>query len=488
MSISQHRRPTTESLLGLERALRQSGIATDASLASRRRASRDFSWLSPVLAKALPRGVADLVVRPLNRRQLTTCIEVAIGHHTPVTLRGRGTGNYAQSVPLEGGMVIDTTGVRQVLAIETGWITAEAGASMRLLERTARKSGQELTITPTTFESTLGGFLAGGSGGLGSLEHGLTTDGFVGDLEVLAADQWLTNTRLHSQYDSSAANPWLGSCGTIGIITSARVRLTRAQQWVGVTATTKRLEDAIALGQLLLKLDIPMRLLSVTDSALASLLGQDLTPGASLRALVSAPVLGHVIDLIRDHGATPGPNGVTVANTVVRLSFNHVTLHANSRHPSLIHLQLSGPELTTKLAAIKRAVPGALLHLDAITAAGVRDFIGLMLIEFRGLDRLQGVVDTLENIGIVVQNPHSWRVEDIDGLRARHATAFDPYGILNPGKLQRPTSPGSHPSDPRRALRISPQETRHQLSSSNRMDATAKAALLPTWAMSGGRV
>ena len=64
----------------------------------RRVKSRDFYWYSPVLKRQLDHCIADLIVQPSDREQLKQVIKLVVTYQIPITLRGRGSGNYGQAV------------------------------------------------------------------------------------------------------------------------------------------------------------------------------------------------------------------------------------------------------------------------------------------------------------------------------------------------------------------------------------------------------
>src|SRR5262245_66303946 len=63
-------------------------------------ASADWAHMSPVLNPMLPGGVADLVVHPPDADGIAAAVGAAHRHRVPVTVRGQGTGNYGQGIPL----------------------------------------------------------------------------------------------------------------------------------------------------------------------------------------------------------------------------------------------------------------------------------------------------------------------------------------------------------------------------------------------------
>ena len=134
-----------------------------------KRKSRDFYWYSPVLKRKLDKCYGDLLVRPRNQEDLVRILALAFAWKLPVTLRGGGTGNYGQCVPLNGGLIIETTGLDRILETGTDQVREEAGCNIFRLNQALRAKGRELPVFPSTERmATIGGFIGGGSGGTGS--------------------------------------------------------------------------------------------------------------------------------------------------------------------------------------------------------------------------------------------------------------------------------------------------------------------------------
>ncbi len=92
-----------------------------------KRLSRDFHWFSPLLTEQLAGKQADAVVRPRDEEELRQLVCACAQHQLPLTLRGSATGNYGQLVPLEGGLLVDMTGLNQIVALGNGTVRAQAG-------------------------------------------------------------------------------------------------------------------------------------------------------------------------------------------------------------------------------------------------------------------------------------------------------------------------------------------------------------------------
>ena len=142
-----------------------------------RQKSHDFHWYSPVLTRELQNCLADVVVQPKSEDEIAAVVTAAVRHRIPLTLRGGGTGNYGQSVPLKGGVLLEMTGVNKIVAVEPGSIRIQAGAVIHSALEAALASGQQLMMYPSTMRSaTIGGYLGGGFAGIGSVRHGIIRD------------------------------------------------------------------------------------------------------------------------------------------------------------------------------------------------------------------------------------------------------------------------------------------------------------------------
>src|ERR1700733_12886461 len=228
--------------------------------------STDWAHMSPVLAPMLPGGVADVVVRPRDAAGIAAAVGAAHRHRVPVTVRGQGTGNYGQGIPLYGGLVIDTSRANRVIGVGDGEITAEAGASFVMMGKAARAKGQELSILPSTVGSTIGGFIAGGSGGTGSIANGAIWDGYLHSLLVVPCTDDATPVRVPYPENTAMAHAF----GVSGVIAEATVELKPARTWTGLFASFPDLDTALAAGAELFELEPTPRLLSLDEAGIVA--------------------------------------------------------------------------------------------------------------------------------------------------------------------------------------------------------------------------
>ena len=77
--------------------------------------SRDHFWFSPILKAELEGLTADLLVMPRSQDEVLQVISACARHRLPLTARGAGTGNFGQSVPLAGGVLLDMTALNRML-------------------------------------------------------------------------------------------------------------------------------------------------------------------------------------------------------------------------------------------------------------------------------------------------------------------------------------------------------------------------------------
>jgi FAD/FMN-containing dehydrogenase len=109
--------------------------------------SQDFNWYSPVLKRQLEGLSAQVVARPKTQEEIAQVVSLCASHQVPLTLRGTGTGNYGQCVPLKGGVVLDLSAYNQFLGIRDGVATAQSGIRLIELDKAAKPLGYELRVS-----------------------------------------------------------------------------------------------------------------------------------------------------------------------------------------------------------------------------------------------------------------------------------------------------------------------------------------------------
>ena len=203
-----------------------------------------------MLKRQLDHVTGDLIVSPKSEAEVVRVLKACFALGIPVTPRGTGTGNYGQAMPLSGGVVLSLADMNAVKSIAPGRVVAEPGAVIAQVDKETRAdSRQELRMHPSTADTaTLAGFIAGGSGGVGSINWGgLRNIGNVlgmrivtmeAEPRVLDLDGWDLLKVMHAY-------------GTNGIITEVEMPLDAAYDWIDVIVGYDDYMDAVRFADLL---------------------------------------------------------------------------------------------------------------------------------------------------------------------------------------------------------------------------------------------
>jgi FAD/FMN-containing dehydrogenase len=406
-------------------------ISTDEAV--RRRASVDEAAMSPLLAELLPLGLADVVVTPRTVDAVPAVVSAAVRLGIPLTVRGRGTGNYGQGIPAHGGIVLDLRRLTSLGEVADGRITAEAGARLLDLDKAARATGQELTIIPSTVQSSIGGFLAGGSAGAGTIQHGNTRQGFVLALDVVHA---VPDARIE-HVEGDAALPYLHSFGVVGIILRATVKLHPAPEWVALYARFDSLASATNGFRALGALSPAPKLVSADDSLIAESLPSDdaiVAGSASLRVIVDASTVAQATDIVGLSGGavTAARSGAADSLKMSMLAYNHPAWwFLKSHRGEYFHLEVFGDVMIDDPERVRSLFPHALLHVEF----GHSVHFGSLILPYREASDIASAIAVLDRAGVGSHDCHSWVIDSRPEVLRDMASTTDPRGILNPGKF-----------------------------------------------------
>ncbi|MFW2514459.1 FAD-binding oxidoreductase [Demequina sp. SO4-13] len=415
----------------LVEAIGADAVSTEAAALAR--ASIDGSHLSPVITELLPLGRAQVVATPTSAAHIAAAVGAAVRHGVPITPRGKGTGNYGQGIPMAGGLVLDTTRARRVLEVGDDFIEAESGAVMWMLEQTANRAGRQLWMYPSTAQTTVGGFVSGGSGGTGSIANGLLHQGFVKAVEVIravpdAAPEWM---------EGEEAIPYLHAYGTTGILSKVRIATEPLQPWRAFLASFDTFEQVVSLMRPFAALEPTPRLVSGDRARIAEALPSDLgipAGRASLRAILDEGSLAEATRLVEAAGGRVDDVREGAQHTVKlsMSSYNHPIEWLQKSAPGeYFHLEVLGDALVDDLAAVESVYPEAMLHIEAQRGRP----IGMLAARYTSAQDVLAGFERLAALGVQTHNPHQWAVDFEPDRAAALAAVTDPRGLLNPGKL-----------------------------------------------------
>jgi len=172
----------------------------------------------------------DVVVYPTSTEQVQAALQIARQHRLPITPRGSGTGLSGGSIPIKGGMVLCLNKMNRILEIDEENLTATCQAGVVTLDLFNAVAEKGLFYPPDPGSqkiSTLGGNVMEDAGGLRGLKYGVTRD-YVMALKCVLPDGSLISTGGKSVKDVAGyafKDLLVGSEGTLGIITEITVKL-----------------------------------------------------------------------------------------------------------------------------------------------------------------------------------------------------------------------------------------------------------------------
>ncbi len=445
--------------------------------------SKDYYWYSPILKAQLDDKMGDIMVSPRTEAEVLQVAAACAKHRLNVTIRGGGTGNYGQCVPLEGGVILDITGLNRVINIAPGHVTCEAGILIADLEKAVRsdsavQGGQEILMFPSTRDiATIGGFIAGGYAGAGSVRNGILKDaGNVTMIRVITLEE---KPRIIELKDADIQKVH-HAYGTNGIITALTLRLKPAVDWVHHIALFDSYSAALRFGceateKITVRtepVEVPAPnstdLVSATiDAFLITAVERRIAPyyeaefGARFPAnkdAVFSMVNPNCLDawraLVAKHS---GHESMALTERELKkeklspafeCAYNHTTLIALKQDKSWTNLQTVAPwtqgtgiDIALVEKQMARWGDEVLQHHEFGRQYGGCVAFGLPLVSYFDKPRLYEIIKEFEQDGCMVFDNHVYTIEDggmkeIDTNQIDFKRIADPHGLMNPGKTR----------------------------------------------------
>ena len=418
-------------------------------------------------------ALPDAVVLASSTEQVAGVIKVAAAHRIPVVPRGAGTGLSGGAVTIRGGIALQVTRMRRILEIDTVAQTAivEPGVVNQELSLVAAQHGLFYAPDPSSQKAcTIGGNAAENSGGPHCLYYGVTTNHVLG-MEVVLADgsvHWVSGDA-PDRTGLDLCGVLVGSEGTLCAITKIKVRLLRIPPSVAtMLAAFPTIETA--------------------SQAVSAVIGHGIVPAAlemmdnvTVGAVEAHYKAGYPTDagavLLVEVDGTKESTRELMDSIGRILSDNHGYAMREAQTPAERELLWAGRK--GAIGALGRIKPNYYLHdgvvprsrlpqvLSAVGEIGehyklpvanvfhagdgnlhpnilfdMRDGDVLHQVESAGEEMLRAVVElggTLSGEhGIGLEKnafmPWIYSADDLDAMH-RVKDAFDPAGILNPGKI-----------------------------------------------------
>ncbi len=171
----------------------------------------------------------QLVVRPGSTEEVSMALRLANDNMVPVTPQGSLTGLSGAAHPVYGGIALSLERMNRILEIDEDNLmaTVEPGALISEIHEATEALGLYYPPDPGQESGSIGGNISTNAGGMRAMKYGVTRD-FVNGLEVVLADGEVIKVGGKNVKDStgySLIDLIIGSEGTLGVVTEATLRL-----------------------------------------------------------------------------------------------------------------------------------------------------------------------------------------------------------------------------------------------------------------------
>jgi glycolate oxidase len=416
-------------------------------------------------------GTPEAVVRAESAEHVQTAVRWAARHRVPVVPRGAGSGLSGGSSAVDGGIVVSLERMRaieidpdcQVAVVEPGAFNAEVKAA-------AAAQGLWYPPDPSSYEiCSIGGNVATNAGGLCCVKYGVTTDYVLG-MDVVLADGTLVTLggkRIKDVAGLSLLKLFVGSEGTLGIVTRAILRLVPAQQRRCTLVASFPTVDAAAQAVVAMRRTLRPSMLELMDSASINAvedyrpMGLDRSAGALLIAQSDAPgtARNEEVSVMEQACTGAGAGEVFVTDdpdeSEMFVEARRIAFPAIEARGSLLLEDVGAPVpmLPRLLEAIAGVAASYDVEIPVVAHAGDGNTHPIIVFdptdpgaEKRSREAFAEVMQAAIRLGGTITGEHGvGRAKkialpdqlgpDVLALTRRIKDALDPDGILNPGAI-----------------------------------------------------
>jgi glycolate oxidase len=413
------------------------------------------------------------VVAVRTTAEVTETMRWASKHRVPVVPRGGGTSLAGGASAIDGCVMLSMTRMDQILEMVPAddFAVAEAGVLNANLDRAAAVHGLMYAPDPSSYEiSTIGGNLATNAGGLRCVKYGVTRDATLG-LEVVLADGSVLRTGRRTikgvaGYDLTSL--FVGSEGTLGVITSATLRLRPRPSAPPVTLAASFPSFGMAAQAVtaILRARLQPSLLELLDRATLRAIDdwKNLGFGDSVHALLiaqddsddSVRRAGIMRDICTEHGALLADVSASEAESRQLLDIRRLSYPAIERLGATLVEDVCVPRsrLPDMVECIERAADRHGVMIATVAHAGDGNLHPVFVFDrglaegdvppavwaaadevFRAALDMGGTLTGEHGVGLIKRRWLALEVGE-DSMHVHRAikNALDPAGILNPGR------------------------------------------------------
>ena len=415
-------------------------------------------------------GEPFAVVFPRTTEQVSAVMSAAHAHRVPVVPRGAGSGLTGGSNAIDGSLVVCLERMRDVLEVNgiDGYVETQPGIMNTELRDHVKGHGLWYAPDPASKDfCSIGGNVNTNAGGLCCVKYGVTRDAVLG-LEVVMADGRVTRLGRRTikgvaGYD--LAGMMVGSEGTFGIVTMARLRLRPLPP--PATTAVAVFDDLGAAGRAVAAImqELTPSMLEVMDQQTLKVveawrpMGLDTTAGALLVAQTDSGVgaaaeADRLIALCEENGAREGYRSEDPEEAEMLLGARRMAILAiedlgdwllddiavprSSLAEAMVRIQGIAERHDVTICTFGHAGDGN-LHPTVVTERGDEAAAGRAMLAFNEmLDlalALGGTVTGEHGVGLLKRRALGEELDDVAiDLHTRLKQAWDPENILNPGK------------------------------------------------------
>ncbi len=171
----------------------------------------------------------EALVRVRSTEEVAAVMKYAYERTIPVTVRGSGTGLVGSAVPIEGGILLETTKMNKILSLDKDTMSVTVQPGVLLMELAAFAEENDFMYPPDPGEksATIGGNISTNAGGMRAVKYGVTRD-YVRSLTVVLPNGEVLKlgaTVAKNSSGYSLKDLIIGSEGTLAVITEATLKL-----------------------------------------------------------------------------------------------------------------------------------------------------------------------------------------------------------------------------------------------------------------------
>lgn len=416
-------------------------------------------------------GTPLAVVRAEDAAQVQVAVRWAAEHRVPVVPRGAGSGLSGGSTAVDGGLVLSLERMRAVeIDVDCKVAVVEPGALNAEVKAAAAEHGLWYPPDPSSYEiCSIGGNVATNAGGLCCVKYGVTTDYVLG-LDVVLADGTLVTLggrRIKDVAGLSLLKLFVGSEGTLGVVTRAILRLVPAQEARSTLVATFADVDAAAHAVLAVGRRLRPSMMELMDRASINAvedhrpMGLDREAGALLVAQSDAPAAARAVEVETMRTACEGAGATAVFVTddpeegELFVAARRAAFPAIEARGALLLEDVGAPvpQLPALLAAIAAVAAEHRLEIPVVAHAGDGNTHPIIVYdpadpdsERRARAAFDDIMRAAIGLGGTITGEHGvGRAKrgalpdqlgpDVMALTRRVKDALDPLGILNPGAV-----------------------------------------------------